>query len=116
MKFPFALLVPLIALSACGEKNPESSIKKEAAVSPQLPEFDSLWNYDDPAGTESKFRELLPRAKAAGDDGYLAELLTQIARAQGLQQKFEDANATLDQADALIRPEMKTARVRSLLE
>jgi hypothetical protein len=108
--------VPLIALSACGEKNPESSIKKEAAVSPQLPEFDSLWNYDDPAGTESKFRELLPRAKAAGDDGYLAELLTQIARAQGLQQKFEDANATLDQADALIRPEMKTARVRSLLE
>jgi tetratricopeptide (TPR) repeat protein len=116
MKFPFALLVPLIALSACGEKNPESSIKKEAAVSPQLPEFDSLWNYDDPAGTESKFRELLPRAKAAGDDGYLAELLTQTARAQGLQQKFEDANATLDQADALIRPEMKTARVRSLLE
>ena len=85
-------------------------------MSPQLPEFDSLWNYDDPAGTEAKFRELLPRAQAAGDSGYLAELLTQIARAQGLQQKFADANATLDQADALIQPEMKTARVRSLLE
>jgi tetratricopeptide (TPR) repeat protein len=47
----------------------EPSIKKEAAVSPQLPEFDSLWNYDDPAGTEAKFRELLPKAQAAGDSG-----------------------------------------------
>jgi tetratricopeptide (TPR) repeat protein len=119
MKFPYALLVLLIAFSACGARNPESTIKKEAAVSPQLPEFDSLWNYDDPAGTEAKFRELLPGAQAAGDPGYLAELLTQIARTQGLQQKFADANATLDQADALIQPdhpEMKTARVRSLLE
>jgi tetratricopeptide (TPR) repeat protein len=85
-------------------------------VNSQLPDFDNLWNYDDPAATEAKFRELLPRAQAAGDSGYLAELLTQIARAQGLQQKFADANATLDQADALIQPEMKTARVRSLLE
>jgi len=90
-------------------------------VSPQLPEFDSLWNYDDPAGTEAKFRELLPKAQAAGDSGHLAELLTQIARTQGLQQKFTDANATLDHADALIQtdhpdPETQTARVRSLLE
>jgi len=116
MKFPDALLVLLIALSACGARNPESTIKKEAAVNSQLPDFDSLWNYDDTAATEAKFRELLPRAQAAGDSGYLAELLTQIARTQGLQQKFADANATLDQADALIKPEMKTARVRSLLE
>ena len=85
-------------------------------MSPQLPEFDSLWNYDDPAGTEAKFRELLPGAQAAGDPAYLAELLTQIARAQGLQQKFADANATLDQADTLIKPDQQSARVRSLLE
>src|SRR4249919_3318384 len=116
MKFPYALFVLLVVLSACGARTSESTIKKEAAVSPQLPEFDSLWNYDDPAGTEAKFRELLPKAQAAGDSAYRAELLTQIARTQGLQQKFGEANATLDQADALIQPEMKTARVRSLLE
>ena len=84
-----------------------------------MPDFESLWNYDDPAATEAKFRELLPAAQSSGDTGYLAELLTQIARAQGLQQKFAEANATLDQADAMIRPdhpEMQTARVRSLLE
>lgn len=85
-------------------------------MSPQLPAFDSLWNYDDPAGTEAKFRELLPKAQESGDSGYRTELLTQIARAQGLQQKFADANATLDQADALIQPDQQTSRSRSLLE
>jgi tetratricopeptide (TPR) repeat protein len=115
MKFVYALFVLHFLISACGARKPETFNKKEAPVN-QLPDFDSLWNYDDPAGTEAKFRELLPRARAAADSGYRAELLTQIARAQGLQQKFTEANATLDQADALIQPEMKTARVRSLLE
>ncbi len=82
----------------------------------QLTIFDTLWNYDDPAGTESKFRELFPKAQESGDSSYLAELWTQIARAQGLQQRFADANKSLDQADALIKPDMKTARVRSQLE
>jgi tetratricopeptide (TPR) repeat protein len=116
MKVSYALFLLLVALSACGTRNPDPPIRKEAAVSTQLREFDSLWNYDDPLGTEAKFRELLPRAKTSADSGYLAELLTQIARAQGLQQKFAESNATLDEADALIQPEMKTARVRSLLE
>src|SRR4051812_39631838 len=112
MKFPYALFVLPFVLSACGTSNRGSSIEKEAAVSPQVPEFDSLWNYDDPAGTEAKFRDLLPTTRASGDTAYLAELMTQIARAQGSQQEFADANATLDQADALIQPEMKTALVR----
>lgn len=81
-----------------------------------LPDFDTFWNYDDPAATETRFRELLPQAQSSGKPEYVAELMTQIARAQGLQQKYGDAFATLDQADALIKPEMKTARVRSLLE
>ncbi len=81
-----------------------------------LPDFDALWNYQDPAATEAVFRDLLPPAQAAGDTAYEAELLTQIARTQGLQQRFEAAHATLDQADALITPDMTTARVRSHLE
>jgi tetratricopeptide (TPR) repeat protein len=81
-----------------------------------LPAIDSLWNFADPAATESRFRELLPEARKAGDPNYLSELLTQIARAEGLQHKFDQAHATLDQADALITPGMKAPRVRSLLE
>lgn len=106
----------LVFLSACAAPNPESSDNKAAAVKPPLPEFDSLWNYDDPAGTEAKFHELLPKARESGDAAYLSELLSQIARAQGLQEKFADANATLDQADSVARPDMKATRVRILLE
>ena len=84
--------------------------------SAELPRLDSLWNFDDPAGTEARFREVLARAKDSADPGYMAELLTQIARTQGLQQKFTEAHATLDGVDASLKPEMTVARVRSLLE
>jgi tetratricopeptide (TPR) repeat protein len=81
-----------------------------------LPEFDSLWNYDRPDSTEAAFRALLPAARASGDRDYLAQLLTQIARAEGLQMKFDDAAKTLDEAESLLTDEMNVARVRLLLE
>jgi len=81
-----------------------------------LPSFDALWNYDDPAGTETQFRRLLPQARTSGDTPYLAELLTQIARTEGLQQRFEDAHRTLDEVDPLLPVAGNQARVRYLLE
>ena len=81
-----------------------------------LPAFDALWNYGEPSGTESKFRALLPQARASGNIEYLAELLTQIARTQGLQQKYTDAHATLNEVEDLLTAGTHTARVRSLLE
>jgi tetratricopeptide (TPR) repeat protein len=87
-----------------------------AAEPEPLPEFDSKWNYDQPESTEAAFRALLPAARASGDHDYLARLLTQIARAQGLQMKFDDAARTLDEAESLLTGEMKVARVRLLLE
>lgn len=84
--------------------------------SSDLPSLDSLWNFNDPAGTEARFRELLPRARESSDPSYAAELLTQIARTQGLQQKFDEAHATLDGVDASLKADMKVAKIRSLLE
>jgi tetratricopeptide (TPR) repeat protein len=81
-----------------------------------LPDIDSLWNYADNAGSEARFREALKLAEAAGDDVYLAEMLTQLARAEGREGKFDDARSTLDRAEKLIQPEMTRARVRLLLE
>ena len=66
------------------------------------PEIDRLWNYEDPAGTEGKLRELLPAARAAGEPGYLVELLTQIGRTYSLRGKFKEAHATLDEAEKLL--------------
>lgn len=81
-----------------------------------LPNFDELWNYDNPSKTEKKFQELLNIHRTSGNEEYIAELLTQIARSQGLQFKFELAHKTLDEADELLKPEMIRAEIRSLLE
>lgn len=77
-------------------------------------DFDALWNYDDPAVSEAVFREVLPQV--AGDAEQHAQLLTQIARAQGLQRKFDQAHATLDEAKALLPANPSRAHVRLLLE
>jgi tetratricopeptide (TPR) repeat protein len=79
-----------------------------------LTDFDALWNYDDPAATELKFRSLLPAAGA--DPAYHAALLTQIGRAQGLQRQFDAAHRTLDEAEQLVEDNMTPARIRLLLE
>ncbi len=76
------------------------------------PDFDRLWNYDQPDQSERDFRALLPLA----DLGAELELLTQIARAQGLQAKFTEGHATLDEVERRLNAETETARVRCLLE
>jgi tetratricopeptide (TPR) repeat protein len=81
-----------------------------------LPDFDSLWNYDQPAQTESKFRTIFPNAQTAGDTAYMVELMTQIARTLGLQQKFDQANQLLDSAEELLPAAGERAWVRYQLE
>jgi tetratricopeptide (TPR) repeat protein len=81
-----------------------------------LPDFDRLWDYDNPAETERRFRELLPQATASGSTAYRAELLTQIARTLGLQQKFDEAQRVLDEVDALLADGPARPRIRCLLE
>ena len=79
-------------------------------------DLEALWDYDDPVGSEARFLEVLPRAEAAGDPAYLAELLTRLARTQGLQMRFEEADRTLDRAQSMIAPDMPELKVRLLLE
>jgi tetratricopeptide (TPR) repeat protein len=81
-----------------------------------LPDFDSLWDYDSPGETEKRFRDLLPGAEMSGDRDYHVQLLTQIARSEGLQGKFEPAHHTLDEAERLLTPDLIRARLRYLLE
>lgn len=81
-----------------------------------LADFDTLWDYDHPAQTEAAFRALLPQAHASGNRAYTLELLTQLARTQGLQRDFAAAHETLDQAQALLTAELSRASVRYLLE
>jgi tetratricopeptide (TPR) repeat protein len=78
------------------------------------PDFDSLWDYSHPNQTETKFRELLPQF--AENDPARLELLTQIARTQGLQGKFDEAHQTLDQIEMTLDKPPSRAKVRYLLE
>ena len=83
-------------------------------LSPDLPDFDALWDYDHPDQTEARFREILlqfPEHEPA-----FLELLTQIGRAQGLQKKFIPAHRTLDQVERRLEKSPSRPRVRYLLE
>ncbi len=81
-----------------------------------LPDFDQMWDYNNPDQTELKFRELIPMAEKSDDISYYAQLLTQIARTQGLQQKFEEAHKVLDSVEVILTEKLVVARIRYLLE
>jgi tetratricopeptide (TPR) repeat protein len=88
-----------------------------AAAAAPLPDFNKLWDYEKPAETERTFRALLPAAGASGDRSYELQLLTQVARCQGLQEKYAEAHATLDAVELRLADDGPTlARVRCLLE
>ena len=70
-------------------------------------ELSGLWNFDDPAVSEQRFRNLLDRVQ--GDPEAEAVVRTQIARAEGLQRSFADGHATLDAVERL--PAARGARV-----
>jgi tetratricopeptide (TPR) repeat protein len=89
-----------------------------------LPDFDALWNYEQPEHTEQAFVAILQQAGVAAPPTYRLQLLTQIARAQGLQRRFAAAHETLDRVQRelaggpLLAGESAdvTPRVRYLLE
>ena len=116
----FVIVIIVLLASSCSntdnQGNGTEQVMEDTGTSAALPEFDNFWNFEDLAGTEVRFRQILPRARQLEKTAYVAELLTQIGRAQGLQQRYPEALATLNEADAIIQPEMKTAHVRSLLE
>ena len=67
-----------------------------------MTEFDKLWNYNDPASTEVKFREILTQINPREKSSDYLQLLTQIARTQSLQKRFDEAFISFQQAaDAL---------------
>lgn len=77
-------------------------------------DFDSLWDYNKPDRTEMRFREIL--LQIPENVPAFLELLTQIARAQGLQRKFDHAHQTLNQVERRLGSIPSRPRVRYLLE
>ena len=55
--------------------------------------IDELWDFNDPATSESRFREAAGNASTEREQAIME---TQVARALGLQQRFDEAFALLD--------------------
>lgn len=67
------------------------------------------WDFDDLDASERRFRELLA---AATDEPERAELLTQLARVEGLRGDLRAADRLLDEAEPLARgPALADARI-----
>lgn len=79
-------------------------------------DFDVLWDYQHPDQTEAVFRQLLHMPERNADPSYHLQLLTQIARTQGLQRQFAEAHHTLDQVKDQLQPELVIPTIRYLLE
>jgi tetratricopeptide (TPR) repeat protein len=62
-----------------------------------------LWDFDDPAGSERRFRAAAETAEGAER----LVLLTQVARALGLQERYDEGHAVLDDL-AVTDPEVTT--------
>ena len=71
-----------------------------------------LWDFDDAAGSEQRLRA----AAEAESGGDRLVLLTQVARALGLQDRFEEGHATLDQllAERRLMVQLDEASARDL--
>jgi tetratricopeptide (TPR) repeat protein len=71
-----------------------------------------LWDFDDLDGSEQKLRQQLERETS---DGGRAEVLTQLARVEGLRDKFDKGEELIYQAEALAG-DSTVARIRIDLE
>ncbi len=75
-------------------------------------DLDTLWNFNDPAASEVRFRAAL--ADARGDDALV--LRTQLARTLGLRERYAEAHRELDAIEPLVAAAGPEPRVRWLLE
>lgn len=81
-----------------------------------MPSLDDLWDYDDPAASEARFRAAIEAAEAVGDPTATDEARTQLARALGLQGRFDAGHAILDRVDAEHSADDDRISVRAHLE
>ena len=87
----------------------------------QFPDIDGFWASDDLTVTESKIRQNIPNKPESAWTPEEIGSLTQLARVQNLQEKNEEAKATLDRARTLFalcpqNPARVRTEIRLLLE
>src|SRR5262249_65111 len=85
-----------------------------AATSDFSADLDKLWDFPNPAASEQRFRAEL--AKYPPGSREALEIETQLARTQGLQRKFAEADKILDDVLPKLREVPVRVEVRYFLE
>jgi tetratricopeptide (TPR) repeat protein len=67
-----------------------------------MTDFATLWDFDDPGGSETRFRA----AAEAAEGSERLVLLTQVARCLGFQERYAEAHDLLDDLDLDASPEV----------
>jgi tetratricopeptide (TPR) repeat protein len=99
-----ALLAGALLMSA-------AAVARGADFSAKL---DSRWDFAKPEVSEARFQEALQQYAASSREAL--EIATQVARAQGLQRRFDAAHATLDRIEPQLERVDARVRIRYLLE
>lgn len=96
VRISLGLALLLVAASPCLAATPKADSGKAPMTDLSALErtLRDTWDFHDPAASEARFQAMADSLKADRVSALLVR--TQIARAQGLQRKFDDANATLD--------------------
>jgi tetratricopeptide (TPR) repeat protein len=91
-----------------------SSLAAGVAATDFSERLDGLWNFDQPAASEARFRAEATQHRAWSREA--VETATQLARALGLQRRFAEANKILDMIEPSLPRLPARVRVRYLLE
>jgi tetratricopeptide (TPR) repeat protein len=79
-------------------------------------DFDKLWNYNNPAETEQKFKTYFEEHGAGLNLSQRLQLLTQIARTYSLRHLFDNAHEVLNEVEKQLPASPDLARARYYLE
>lgn len=91
-----------------------ASVAMSAHAADYSASLDALWDYDAPAASAARFRN--EHARHGPGSREALEASTQVARALGLQRRFAEADALLDEVERSLAQAAPRVRVRYLLE
>ena len=86
------------------------------ALNKHMTEFDKIWDYNNPAATEEKFREAIKGISLANNRSEFLQLQTQIARTYSLRRMFDEAHELWNEVEKQLTAEPELPLVRYHLE
>jgi tetratricopeptide (TPR) repeat protein len=110
----FVFVILIVGCHKPDSNDKESGIAGDLAA--KFPAIDQLWDWNSPTESEHRFLELLKASEGKAGKDYELELMTQIARAQGMSGNFDEAHRTLDRVESELTQKAVQTQIRYLLE